>query len=123
MANYTKGKAVQLSKNFKSTEFDCKCSKCKTTVIDSALVTLLQKIRDHFGKAVTINSGYRCSSHNKEVGGARNSQHLYGKAADIVVKGVPSSLVYEYADSINVKGLGKYNSFTHVDTRSKRARW
>lgn len=123
MAKYTKGKAVQLSKNFKSTEFDCKCGNCATTLVDQALVELLQKIRDHFGKALVINSGYRCNAHNKAIGGATNSQHTYGKAADIVVKGVVAADVYKYADSIGTRGLGKYNTFTHVDTRSKKARW
>lgn len=51
------------------------------------------------------------------------AKYTYGKAADIVVKGVAAANVYKYADSIGTRGLGKYNTFTHVDTRSKRARW
>lgn len=47
-------------------------------------------------------------------------KYTYGKAADIVVAAAD---VYKYADSIGTRGLGKYNTFTHVDTRSKRARW
>lgn len=46
-------------------------------------------------------------------------KYTYGKAANIVV----AANVYKYADSIGTRGLGKYNTFTHVDTRSKRARW
>lgn len=123
MTNYTKGKRVKLSKNFNSTEFDCKCNQCTKTIINPELVTLLQKIRDHFGKPVVINSGYRCPYHNKRVGGASNSQHIYGKAADIVVRDIPAIDVYKYADKIGTKGLGKYAAFTHVDVRNKKARW
>ena len=124
MAGYKKGKAVRLTKNFKTTEFDCKGKGCcSTTVIDSLLVSKLQQIREHFGKPVLINSGYRCTKHNKAVGGAPNSQHTHGKAADIVVKGVKPSEVAAYAEKIGFKGIGRYSSFTHVDTRSKKARW
>ena len=42
--------------------------------LDEAVEFLLQKIRDHFGDQVIINSGYRTSTYNKQVGGATNSQ-------------------------------------------------
>ena len=124
MAGYKKGKAVKLSKNFKTTEFDCKGKGCcSTTVIDAKLITYLQKIRNHFNAPVVINSGYRCTKHNRAVGGAVNSQHTHGKAADIVVKGIAPKEVEAYAEKVGFKGIGSYSSFTHVDTRSKRARW
>lgn len=124
MAGYKKGKAIQLSKNFKSTEFDCNCKYyCSTTLIDKELVVHLQNIRDHFGKPVVINSGYRCTIHNKAVGGAAKSQHTLGRAADIVVKGVEPREVAKYAESIGLDGIGRYSTFTHVDTRGYRARW
>ena len=47
---------------------------------------VLQPLRDHLGRPVTITSGYRCKELNKRVGGVRNSQHLKGEAADIRVK-------------------------------------
>ena len=82
---YTKGESIQLSANFKSTEFDCKCKGyCAETLIDAELVETLQKIRDHFGKPITINSGYRCKMHNKNVGGVSNSQHLTGFSSFIL---------------------------------------
>ena len=55
--------------------------------LDEAVEFLLQKIRDHFGDQVIINSGYRTVSYNAEVNGAAKSQHCKGTAADIVVKG------------------------------------
>lgn len=124
MAGYKKGKAIRLTKHFKTTEFDCKGKGCcNTTIINAQLVTLLEKLRNHFNKPVYINSGYRCTKHNKAVGGASNSQHTHGKAVDIVVKGVNVESVAAYAEKIGFKGIGRYSSFTHVDTRNKRAHW
>lgn len=115
------GNAV--SKNFKVREFKCNDGSDVIFIADE-LVTVLQKIRDHFGKAVTINSGYRTPTYNKKVGGATYSQHQYGTAADIVVTGVKPSEVYAYADSIlKAGGVGKYDSFTHVDVRETKSRF
>jgi uncharacterized protein YcbK (DUF882 family) len=57
------------------------------------------------------------------VGGARGSQHLYGRAADIVVKGVKPSVVADYCEAIGMGGIGRYTTFTHIDVRDKKARW
>lgn len=119
-----KGKSVQLSKNFESTEFDCKCkSYCSTTIIDEQLVTYLQKIRDHFGKPVIINSAYRCKKHNTSVGGAGNSKHVYGQAADIKIAGITPLKIAQYAESIGIKGIGRYTNFVHIDTRKNKYFW
>lgn len=124
MANYTKGKATRLSYNFKSTELDCKGkSCCSQTVIDDQLVVYLQRIRNHFDKPVVINSGYRCSKHNKAVGGATLSKHRFGMAADIVVKGVKPQEVAQYCESIGIMGIGLYDTFTHIDTRRNKSFW
>ena len=79
---------VALSRNFKVREFAC-CDGTDTVFIAPELVTVLQSIRDHFGRAVTVNSGYRTEAHNKKVGGAAYSQHKYGTAADISVEPAP----------------------------------
>ena len=121
---YTKGKAIKLSENFKSTEFDCHgfgC--CCETTIDLELVDILQEIRNHFGKAVIINSGFRCKAHNKAVGGASKSKHLSGCAADIRVSDVEPSEVAKFAESIGVRGIGLYGNFVHVDTRDSKSFW
>ena len=78
----------KLSANFTVAEFACKDGS-DPVFVDSSLAALLQKIRDHFGRPVVITSGYRTASHNKSVGGAAYSQHLYGRAADIRVQGIP----------------------------------
>ena len=111
-----------LSANFKVKEFACKDGSDEI-LIDLDLVDILQRIRDHFGAAVTINSAYRTESHNASVGGASNSYHLYGRAADISVSGVSPAEVAKYAESMGVRGIGKYGSFVHVDTRENKYFW
>ncbi len=127
--SYPKNDSTKLSANFKVSEFACKGKGCCSTVkVDSELVAYLQQIRDHFGVAVTINSGYRCATHNKAVGGATGSQHTKGTAADIVVKGIPPAEVAKYAESIGILGIGLYETskdgyFVHIDTRTKKSFW
>ena len=122
---YTKGIAVKLSFNFMSTEFDCHGKGCcSQTSIDSKLVEYLQKIRDHFNAPVSINSGYRCEKHNSAVGGASQSYHKRdGRAADIVVKGIAPLKVAQYAESLGILGIGLYNDFVHIDTRTTKSYW
>lgn len=114
----------KLSANFKVKEFACSDSS-DPIFIDSELVTILQKIRTHFGKAVTITSAYRTPPHNKSVDGTTYSQHLYGKAADIKVKGVAPKTVAAYAEKLlpNRGGIGTYKTFTHIDVRGTKSRW
>lgn len=113
--------------HFKRSEFKCKCGKCGGFPVepDEDLVQLLEKIRNHYGAAVTITSGVRCKTHNTNVGGASSSQHLKGTAADIKVKGVKPADVAAYAETLlpGTGGIGRYSTFTHVDVRSNKSRW
>lgn len=126
---YTKGESTKLSNNFSVAEFSCHGNGCcSTTKIDDKLVEYLQKIRDHFGKPVTISSGHRCEKHNRSVGGATASRHVKGQAADIVVKGVEPAEVAKYAESMGVLGIGLYETardgyFVHIDTRTTKSFW
>ncbi len=113
---------IQLSAHFKVKEFACKDG-ADTILIDERLPGLLQKIRDHFGKPITINSAYRTAAHNKKVGGAASSQHLTGGAADIVVSDTTPAEVAKYAESIGILGIGRYTGFVHVDTRANKSFW
>lgn len=114
----------KLSANFKVKEFACKDGSDPIFVAPE-LVEILQKIRSHFGKAVTINSAYRTANYNKKVGGATYSQHCYGTAADIRVNGVPPKKVAEYAETLMPSrgGIGIYSTFTHIDVREVKSRW
>ena len=116
--------STQLSAHFKVREFACKDGSDKV-LIDDALVDLLEHIREVAGGAVTINSGYRSPEHNAAVGGVSTSQHLYGRAADIVVEGASPLLVGQIAEYYLDRrgGIGVYQTFTHVDTRAIRSRW
>lgn len=114
----------KLSTNFKVKEFAC-TDGSDPIFIDSDLVSVLQKIRNHFGNAVTITSAYRTPTRNKAIGGTTYSQHLYGKAADIKVKGIAPKTVAAYAETLlkNKGGIGTYSTFVHVDVRATRSRW
>lgn len=117
----------KLSANFKLNEFECKCHKCTTTMLDNELVVILQRIRDHFGASVNINSGYRCEEHNKRVGGRTSSHHKKGMAADIRVKGVSALEVAKYAESIGVMRIGYYDTahgdFVHIGSATSKNFW
>ena len=115
---------LQLSPHFRLAEFASKDGADKV-LVDDDLVTLLEQIREAAGGAVVINSGYRSPAHNAAVGGVSSSQHLYGRAADIVVEGASPLLVGQIAEYYLDRrgGIGVYQTFTHVDTRLIRSRW
>jgi hypothetical protein len=132
-----------LSKNFSKSELRCRCGRCDCdgSATSTELIVVLELIRAHFsaiapgGKAkITINSGHRCPSHNRDVGGSASSRHLAAIAADIVVRQkqhdglyqrVPTIVVHEWLREMFQKryGLGLYNGFNHVDVRPEGARW
>lgn len=115
---------LQLSPHFRLAEFASRDGADKV-LVDDDLVTLLEQIREAAGGAVTINSAYRTPAHNAAQGGVSNSQHVYGRAADIVVAGASPLLVGQIAEYYLDRrgGIGVYRTFTHVDTRSIRSRW
>ena len=123
---------MKLTKNFSGDEFDSKDgSKMPPEVLDNIkeLAETLQTIRKFIRKPITINSGYRSPEHNKAIGGAKNSQHVLGKAADIVVQDYTPEQVADFIEGlinygvIKDGGLGRYKTFTHFDIRKNRARW
>lgn len=122
---YKKGSNTKLSSNFSVYEFACKGSGCcEETPIDDLLVDYLQQIRDHFGAKVSVECGHRCEKHNAEVpNAATKSRHIYGQAADIHVEGVKPIEVARFAESIGVKGIGHYDTFVHIDTRTTKSFW
>ena len=116
---------MKIGSHFDRSEFACKCG-CGYDTVDTQLMTLLEAIRNHFDAPVTINSACRCRGHNSNIGGSPKSQHLYGRAADIVVKGHSPAEVQQVLESFmkGWGGIGLYESFTHLDTRSNGpARW
>jgi len=112
-----------ISEHFSRSEFACKCQ-CGFDTVDVELIYVLSALRSALGPT-KINSGCRCHDHNRAVGGVKDSQHVLGRAADIVVKDVPPDEVADYLEEKypNQYGIGRYNTFTHIDTRGARARW
>lgn len=113
-----------LSANFNRREFACKCG-CGFDTVDAALLEACEAVRQHFGAPVAINSACRCAAHNTRVQGSPKSQHLQGRAADIAVKGIPPAEVAQYLERafLGRHGIGRYPTFTHIDTRGTAARW
>jgi hypothetical protein len=64
--------------------------------LQALAVHVLQPVRDHYGKGVKVNSGYRSPDVNARVGGSRTSDHTRGMAADIEIPGVPNAELAEW---------------------------
>ena len=129
--SFAKNGDRRLAPDFKVRELRCRDGS-DTVMVDETLTVVLQCIREHFGKPVTITSGYRTAAHNAAVGGAKSSQHLLGRAADIRVEDVSVEDVAAYAESLmpDWGGVGRYpvkagrtTGWVHVDTRADKARW
>ena len=115
---------MKLTKNFSKSEFECRCGcEMPKDVLNNVqkLANQLQIIRNKVNVPITINSAYRCPKHNSIIGGAKSSQHLQGKASDIVIEGYSNDDVADLIEELIASGdilqggLGRYNSFTHYD--------
>jgi zinc D-Ala-D-Ala carboxypeptidase len=128
----------RLSKNFIVEEFDChdgtKVSARDYNGLKLLCRTYLEPLRAKYG-SVTVLSGFRTISHNRQIGGASKSFHVYtihdsnDQAADIrCVRGTPRdwhrTLSTIRARTFNGRGgLGLYNNFCHVDLRDYKSDW
>jgi len=114
-----------ISENFSRSEFKCNCNNCKFAAVDVELLEVLEDVRSHFNAPITITSGWRCHDYNALVGGAKDSYHKRGTAADFQVSGVTPLEVYKWLDErySHKYGIGLYNSWVHLDVRSEKARW
>lgn len=121
-----------LTKNISRHELKCKCGKCDCQSMDFETINVVQDCCDYFSEvlgvdkvSVSINSAHRCEDHNRAVGGAKKSKHLQACAIDFKIKGVSPKRQYLYLCSKyhDKFGIGMYSSFTHIDTRSDKARW
>lgn len=108
-----------LSSHFSRSEFVC--PHCHGGFPRPRLVQLLEAIRAWSGQPLHIVSGYRCPLHNEAVGGAKNSQHMLGAAADIRVAGLDLNRAY----SLGAIGVGTKDGLAvHVDVRDgPRTTW
>ena len=114
-------------KYFRKEEFACKCGKyCNGFPVapDEELLRVMDEIREEVGLPIYVTSFIRCRQHNINEGGASNSRHLYGDAADIRCPGKTPRQLYDIACDVvgNSGGVGIYSWGIHVDT-GKYTRW
>lgn len=123
---------MKLAENFSLWEFKCRDG---SGVPDEymgnvqKLADNLQVLRDAVGKPIRVISGYRSKKYNTRIGGARKSQHMCAKAADIKIKGMKPAEVKETIEwliregKMHKGGVGIYRTFVHYDVRGWNARW
>jgi uncharacterized protein YcbK (DUF882 family) len=123
---------MTLTKNFSLQEFNSKDGSPMPKEVFENIILLannLQVLRDELKASIKINSGYRSPAHNKKIGGAKNSTHTLGMAADIVVSGFTPKQVAETIDRLVKEGkmmtggIKAYPTFTHYDIRGVKKRW
>jgi len=124
-----------LSENLSRHEMACECG-CGFNTVDIELVWVLQALCDYlwddtgFKPILIITGPNRCVKHNADVGGAPDSQHIYGRAADFKIKingeYLDPKKIYNYLNARypEIYGIGLYSNRVHLDTRTNGpARW
>ena len=115
-----------VTEHFLYSDFICPC--CDAVKLIPAFYRqagMLEHMRMKLGFPIVVNSGYRCPDHNREVGGAARSWHLLF-ATDI--RPEDSSLeklqaLHELAEEMGFGGIGRYETFLHLDLRPEKTRW
>ncbi len=124
---YEFGDATQLSAHFNAKEFRCKCGKEHDFEVNEKLVENLEKLYETLNcSKIIVTSGYRCTVHDKNVGGNGTGQHTKGNAADICCYGqdgqpISSKIVCCTAQDIGFTGIANIDTsyqYTHVDIRT-----
>jgi uncharacterized protein YcbK (DUF882 family) len=111
------GADEQLSAHFKKSEFNQRRRKLKPKdyTVDSNLVDKLEQLRKSIGdKPIKVTSGYRTEEYNRLVGGARKSQHMQGKAADIMVEGMTAEELKKHAKKVGFSYTETYKTKPHL---------
>ena len=123
---YQYSDSVQISQHFNSTEFRCKCGKEHDFEVNDSLVQKLEKLYAALNcSQIIVTSGFRCVTHDKNVGGSGTGQHTLGNAADICCYGqdgqpISSKTVCCKAQDIGFTGIANITAayqYTHVDVR------
>lgn len=92
---------------FTQSEFRCGCKRCKNHAnpshVNAKLLTYLEEMRIYFNKPVIVTSGLRCKAYNQSLlGSVKNSRHLSGMAADVVIQGVNPAEIVKYWKSLKI---------------------
>lgn len=110
---------MQLTKNFDSSEFACKCGKCDGGKMSPIFMDTLQAMRNLYAKPMVISSGFRCPTYNSVVGGKPDSNHMKGIAADITyTNSMEGYNLLKIAFHVGFTGVGVGGGFIHVDCRN-----
>ena len=120
------GRDYQISPHFKLREFQSKDGADKV-LISEELLAKLEELRSYGGFVITVNSGYRSAAHNKKVGGASNSSHTRGLAADVKVKKdgsfVSAELICALCQTLGFDGVAYINGQSvHLDMAGRTYR-
>lgn len=124
---YEFGDKSQLSPHFNVQEFRCKCGQPHDIMIAEELVDKLEKLYSALNcSKIIVTSGYRCTNHDKNVGGSGFGQHTKGTAADICCYGqdgqlISSKTVCCKAQDIGFGGIANITTeykYIHVDVRT-----
>lgn len=119
----------RLTDHFRVSEFRCRCGKNHKIKVDMILTEKLEKLHSALKcSKIIVNSGYRCESHDKSVGGSGSGQHTKGKAADIICydkagKIISSRIVTCAAQDIGFSGISNIDAaytVTHLDTAERK---
>jgi len=111
-----------MMKYFNYEEFDSPDIQGSGQLMDSRILSMLDEVREKLGKPIRINSGYRTTRHNAEVGGKAKSSHLKGLAVDIACNTSRDRYsLLEALKSVGFNRIGIAKSFIHVDIDSDKS--
>lgn len=128
VTKFPAGDTTQISKHFNVKEFKCKCGKSHEILVNLYLVYMLEKIYDALDcSKIIINSGYRCPTYDKKIGGFVG-QHGVGNAVDAVfydkkTKVISTKIVSCVAQDLGIGGIANINkTYTaiHLDARTTK---
>ena len=122
---------MKLTNNFNLNEFNKHNFPLTETILRNIqeLAKNLQVLRDEVKKPIKITSGFRDPSFNKKIGGATQSRHITGEAADLKIEGYTPKQVAGIIEKLIASGkmkqggLGIYSTWIHYDVRGTKARW
>ena len=113
---------------FESSEFACKhCQQLPEGGMNQELIDVLNRLREKLGEPLIVSSGYRCPTHNRNIGGGSQSYHMKGVATDVYINSnrYSTQQIAQMAldcgadTSVAYPGQG----FVHIDMRGYRAEW
>lgn len=122
--NLFKSDERQLCTGLLHSEFRCQCKhpSCKYTPIRGIFIEAYEKLRMKLNIPLKINSGYRCTYHNHDIGGTPRSMHQSGLAIDIAYTGAllnyPPDIVLKHIteSGFHMSYFDDKKNFFHMQT-------